>query len=164
MDLLLPSCPLSCSSSSCCCCWPSWLFAVGWYWQICRTYSRLLDHVCICISVHVTCTRTCTCPVNVRVCVLVVEGGSPPSSLFSFFLTFGRSFLPLAHAHTHPGLLPQAGERFDAEGSSRSRGANPPLPLPVNTEKKHKTRSKDRPFLRPPIPAPASFIVLCHSI
>lgn len=102
-----------------------------------------------------------------RTCVLVVEGGSPPSSLFSFFLTFGRSFLPLAHAHTHThtqGCCHKAGGRFDAEGSSRSRGANPPLPLPVNTEKKHKTRSKDRPFLRPPIPAPASFIVLCHSI
>lgn len=25
--------------------------------------------------------------------------------------------------------------------ASRSRGANPPLPLPVNTEKKHKTRT-----------------------
>lgn len=75
---------------------------------------------------------------------MVVEGGSPPSSLFSFFLShfWPLFFTPRScpHTPTPPGL-PQAGERFDAEGSRRSRGANPPLPLPVNTEKKHKTRT-----------------------
>lgn len=45
-------------------------------------------------------------------------------------------FLPLAHAHLRAAT---AGEVDAAEGSSR-QGANPPLPLPVNTQ-----QAKERP-------------------
>lgn len=100
-------------------------------------------YVRTCIYVHITCT--CTYSVNVRVCVCVVcwcRGRVSSVSSLVLLSHFWPLFLPLAQC-PHPGSgLPQSRFRgLMQKEASRSRGANPPLPLPVNTEKKHKTRT-----------------------
>lgn len=55
---------------------------VGWYWQIHRTYSRLL-----CLNMHMHMYRKC---------VLVSRGGSPPSFLLPLWPPFYPSPLPTA--------------------------------------------------------------------
>lgn len=103
--------------------------------------------VCVCTYMHIRAynmymyifrKRTCVC-----VCVVCWCRGRV-SSVSSLVLLshFWPLFLPLAQC-PHPGSgLPQSRFRgLMQKEASRSRGANPPLPLPVNTEKKHKTRT-----------------------
>lgn len=71
--------------------------------------------VCVCTYMHIRAYNMYMYIFRKRtyVCVCVscvgVEGGSPPSPLLFFFLTFGRSFYPSLNAHTQAQGCHKAG-------------------------------------------------------